>query len=209
VEPSTKRERFDRAFETLLHAFRGEAIPSDGANGTAVRLNVLPIQKPHPPLWIAVQRREALPFVARKGVNLALVPYATVADLKELKDEITEFRNALPKGPSAQVAVALHLYAGPAVDRARSALQRYLDQRLVTQSAFYQDKVRRDPRHASAETIEKSGFALFGPPTEVAERLDAFRNVGVDEILGIFDFGGMPVEDVASSVSELGRRFHG
>jgi alkanesulfonate monooxygenase SsuD/methylene tetrahydromethanopterin reductase-like flavin-dependent oxidoreductase (luciferase family) len=206
VDPATKRERFDAAFTTLLAAFSGQPVVETRSLGPRA-LNVLPVQKPHPPLWIAVQRREALPFVARRGMSVALVPYATVGSVDELADQIREFRSHLPGGAKVTVSVALHLYAGDRPDRARSALQRYLDSRLATQSAFYQDKVRRDPSHASAATIERTGFALFGSSDEVVGRMAAFRAAGVDEVLGIFDFGGLPVADVRASVEALGPKF--
>lgn len=204
VDPASKRERFDAALTSLLAGLRGEPVAPTSGPGGRRPLNVLPLQQPHPPLWIAVQRREALPYVARRGVNVALVPYATVASVGELAAEIAEFRSDLPEGVRATVSVALHLYAGPHPEMARAALQKYLDSRLATQSAFYQDKVRRDPSHASAATIEGTGFALFGTPSEVAARLDAFRSAGVDEVLGIFDFGGLAAPDVRRSVEALG-----
>ena len=204
VDPATKRERFDAALTTVLAALRGEPVAPSSGPGGRLPLNVLPVQRPNPPLWIAVQRREALPFVARRGANVALVPYATVASLEELASEIREFRSHLPDGTRATVSVALHLYAGTEPERARSALQRYLDSRLATQSAFYQDKVRRDPSHASAATIERTGFALLGHAQDVVARLEEFRAAGVDEVLGIFDFGGLPDRDVRASVKQLG-----
>jgi alkanesulfonate monooxygenase SsuD/methylene tetrahydromethanopterin reductase-like flavin-dependent oxidoreductase (luciferase family) len=205
VDPATKRERFDSALETVLAGFRGDAIVPSSTGPRP--LNVVPVQRPHPPIWIAVQRREALPFVARRGVSVALVPYATVGSVEELGSQIAEFRSHLPTGANVTVSVALHLYAGAHPERARSALQRYLDSRLATQSAFYQDKVRRDPSHASAATIEKTGFAVFGTPEDVANRLEPFRAAGVDEVLGIFDFGGLAEADVTGSVEALGPRF--
>jgi alkanesulfonate monooxygenase SsuD/methylene tetrahydromethanopterin reductase-like flavin-dependent oxidoreductase (luciferase family) len=207
VDPATKRERFDRNLETLITAFAGGEVRSETPGAVPVRLNVLPLQRPHPPLWIAVQRHEAIPFVARRGVSLALVPYATVGNIAELGNEVREFRRHLPSGRTAEVAVAVHLYAGDRRDRARAALQRYLDARLATQSVFYQEKVRRDPRHASAETIEENGFALFGSAREVTDRLAEYAAAGVDEILGIFDFGGLDVEEVERSVRTLGAAY--
>jgi alkanesulfonate monooxygenase SsuD/methylene tetrahydromethanopterin reductase-like flavin-dependent oxidoreductase (luciferase family) len=209
VDPATKRERFDAALEVVLAAMRGEPVaPSRDPPGKRP-INVLPIQQPHPPLTIAVQRREALSFVARRGASVALVPYATVAGIEELASEVQEFRSHLLEGVRASVSVALHLYAGPHPERARAALQRYLDSRLATQSSFYQDKVRRDPSHASAETIERTGFALFGSAQDVSARLRAFRDAGVDEVLGIFDFGGLSPGEVEGSVSALGPNFVG
>jgi len=207
VDPERKRELFDRALETMLAAFAGNEVRGDGPNAVSVRINVRPVQQPHPPLWVAVQRREAIPFVARRGASLALVPYATLSTTAELADEVREYRAHLAPGSKGEVAAALHLYAGPHPDRARHALQRYLDSRLATQSAFYQDKVRRDPAHANAATIEKSGWAVFGSARDVTEGLRAFGKTGVDEVLGIFDFGGLPVDEVERSVRSLGAEF--
>jgi alkanesulfonate monooxygenase SsuD/methylene tetrahydromethanopterin reductase-like flavin-dependent oxidoreductase (luciferase family) len=207
VDPSEKRERFDRALETMLTAFEGKEVRAEGPHAKPIRINVRPVQRPHPPLWIAVQRREAIPYVARRGASVALVPYATLSTLGELADEVREYRAHLPLGARGEVAAALHLYAGPHPERARHALQRYLDSRLATQSAFYQEKVRRDPAHANAATIEKSGWAIFGAPAEVAERLRSFASTGVDEVLGIFDFGGLPADEVGKSVRALGAAF--
>jgi alkanesulfonate monooxygenase SsuD/methylene tetrahydromethanopterin reductase-like flavin-dependent oxidoreductase (luciferase family) len=207
VDPSEKRELFDRRLETLLAALEGKEVRADGPNTVPVRINVRPVQRPHPPLWIAVQRREAIPYVARQGASVALVPYATLSTPADLADEVREYRTHLPPGTRGEVSAVLHLYAGPHPERARQALQRYLDSRLATQSAFYREKVRRDPGAASAETIEKSGWAIFGPAEEVAERLRAFSATGVDEVLGIFDFGGLPSDEVGRSVRALGAAF--
>jgi len=205
VDPATKRDRFDRAYATILAAFRGEpVVAGSGGEGKPTVLNVRPVQQPHPPIWIAVQRRDALEFVARRGVSVALIPYATMSGLSELAEQIRSFRSHVPAGAAARVAVAVHVYAGDRTDEARSALQRYLDSRRATQSTHYEQKVRADPSQASAASIEKAGFAAFGPASEVVRQLDAFRAAGVDEVLGIFDFGGLDEATVAASVRALG-----
>ncbi len=207
VDPAMKREAFDRGLETILAAFSGEPVSAGGPLAAPVRLNVRPVQAPHPPIWIAVQRREAIPFVARRGASIALVPYATLDSPEELGAEVREDRDHLPEGVHGEVAAALHLYAGPHPERARAAFQRYLDSRLASQSAFYQEKVKHAPHLARAEEVERSGWAIFGSPREVARRLETFRQLGVDEVLGIFDFGALASDDVAESVRGLGEAF--
>lgn len=203
IDPAGKREMFDHGLEVVLAAFAGKEIPSGGSGGP-VRLNVAPVQRPHPPLSIAVQRREAIPHVARKGASIALIPYATVRDLDELADEIREYRTHLPPGARGRVSVAVHVYAGERPDQARRALRRYLDSRLQTQSKFYAEKVRDHPAAATPEAIEETGFAAIGGADEVARKLSRFEEIGVDELLGIFDFGGLEPTDVGRSVSALG-----
>ncbi|HYA57498.1 MAG TPA: LLM class flavin-dependent oxidoreductase [Thermoplasmata archaeon] len=206
VNPESKRERFDASLSTLIAALKGQEVRT-APELPKVRINVRPVQAPHPPVWVAAQRREALPFIARKGFSVALIPYATVENLSELAEEVCEFRRALPAGATAQVTVALHVYAGTDGEGARRALQRYLDSRLSFQSVHYRAKVARDPRHARAAAIEEAGFALIGPAEEVARRLRPFSDAGVDEVAGIFDFGGLPPAEAQASVRRLGSAF--
>lgn len=205
LDPAGKREQFERHLEVMLAAFRGEEVRAEGPLATPVRINVRPVQRPHPPLRIAVQRRVVLPELAKRGWSIALIPYATVSGLPELAEEIREYRAALPTGVAGGVAVAVHLYAGPELAEARGALQRYLDARRATQSVNYLERVREDPRRAGAEEVERQGFALFGSPEEVAARTEEFARIGVDELLGIFDFGGLDPGLVRSSVGALAR----
>lgn len=204
IDPADKRARFDANLSTILAAFRGEEVRAPGGPGVPIRLNVRPRQSPHPPLVVAVQRREAIPFLARAGRSIALVPYATLPDLPELARVIRAYRQALPEGIPGNVAVVVHLYAGPQPERARKCLARYLDSRRQTQSTNYLERVAEDPRRADPDFLIEAGFALFGTAVEVGERLREYARAGVDEILGIFDFGGLPVEDVTHSVRALG-----
>jgi alkanesulfonate monooxygenase SsuD/methylene tetrahydromethanopterin reductase-like flavin-dependent oxidoreductase (luciferase family) len=204
VDPASKREAFDRTMASVLDAFAGREIRVNGEGTPAVRLNVLPVQRPHPPLWIAAQRREAIPFVARRGVSLALIPYATVADASELRAEIAEYRRHLPSGAPGEVLAAMHLYAGDRPERARSALRRYLEARIATGSPSYEEKAKHHPAGATPEALEASGWALFGGADGVARRVAELQALGVDEVAGIFDFGGLAPEEVAGSVRALG-----
>jgi len=209
VDPATKRDVFDAALATVLAAFSGRPVRAGGPATPPVRLNVLPVQQPHPPVWIAVQRREAIPHVARKGASVALIPYATIDSVDDLAAEIDDYRRALPPGSAGEVAVALHIYAGERVGLAREAFRRYVQSRLDTGSPFLERKAHDRPQHASPEALEQSGLALFGPAEEVARGMDRFARIGVDELLGIFDFGGLPPAEVASSVRSVGEAWGG
>ncbi len=204
VDPKSKRERFDAGLATILAAWRGEEVRSPVPGASAVRLNVQPVQRPHPPIWIAVQRKAAIPYVARAGASAALIPYATVGSLGELGEAIREYRRSGP-APHGEVAVAVHIYVGDRPALARTALQRYLDGRLATYSTFYRQKVNADPTAASARQIEETGLALLGSSEEVRRRLDEYEALGVDEILGILDFGGLPPPEVDASIRGYGR----
>ncbi len=203
VDPATKRERFDSALELMVSAFRGEPVRSS-ASAAPVRLNVRPIQSPHPPIWIAAQRREAVPYVARRRLNLALVPYATVPNLNELAGVIGDYRGASPPRFSGRVSAMLPVYAGPAPEEGRSAFQRFLDSRLATQSTFYREKVRSHPESATSAGLEAAGLAVLGSPEEARAGLARFAAAGVDEVLAVVDFGGLRPAAARATLEALG-----
>ena len=204
VVPAEKRERFDTALAFVRTALSGEPVRPGGTSAPPVTLNVLPVQRPHPPIWVAVQRREAIAHVAHQGLSIALIPYATIDRLEELGEEIRDYRRALPPGARGEVAAAVHLYVGKDAGLARAAFRRYVESRLATGSTFLQRKTQDRPEHASPEAIERSGLALFGTAEEIRPQLEGLARLGVDELLGIFDFGGLPWEVVAGSVRAAG-----
>lgn len=204
VLPAERRARFDAALPEVLAALRGEPIPVPGDPQLTVRLNVRPVQEPLPPLWVAVQSREALPFVARRGLSVGLIPYASVSSLEELARNISEYRAALPPGASScRVAAAMHTYVGDRPAAARAALQRYLDARLAHRSTHFQVRVREAAEAATVEGLEARGMVLFARPGEVVARVEALERAGVTDLLGIFDFGGLEPSLARSSL----RRF--
>lgn len=204
IDGTTKRERFDRGLETIRAAWDGAEVRVDRPGARPVRLNVRPVQTPHPPIWVAVQRREAIPHVAARGLSVALIPYATVKSVDELAQEIAEYRAALPTGARGEVAVAMHTFVGPDAHRARDSLQRYLDGRLATASTFYQQKVAADPHAAQASALEAAGFVLFGSAEEFRQRLLELEKIGVDELLAIVDFGDLPFRLSVETVRAMG-----
>jgi alkanesulfonate monooxygenase SsuD/methylene tetrahydromethanopterin reductase-like flavin-dependent oxidoreductase (luciferase family) len=72
VERATKREQWDEALGVVTRMMVEE--PFAGIDGRFVTMpprNVLPkpVQKPHPPLWVACSRRETIRLAAEKGVG--------------------------------------------------------------------------------------------------------------------------------------------
>jgi alkanesulfonate monooxygenase SsuD/methylene tetrahydromethanopterin reductase-like flavin-dependent oxidoreductase (luciferase family) len=203
IDAGRKREIFDASLSVVLAAMSGKFVRGPRATSQRVRINVRPVQRPHPPVWIAAQRAEAVPFVAARGFSVALVPYASAPDLPGLARVVRAFRRASPPGSNAQVGVAVHFGAGIDPRRGRTALQRYLDSRMTARGSFLRDATPVPPHPVSAERLEEQGFALFGSRGAIEAGLEPFRRMGVDEILGHFDFGGLRTIEVHGSVQKL------
>src|SRR6059036_400389 len=72
VDRETKRAQWDEALDVVTRMFVEE--PFAGVEGRWVTMpprNVVPkpVQKPHPPLWVACSRRETIRLAAEKGIG--------------------------------------------------------------------------------------------------------------------------------------------
>jgi alkanesulfonate monooxygenase SsuD/methylene tetrahydromethanopterin reductase-like flavin-dependent oxidoreductase (luciferase family) len=201
VSPASKREAFDEALALVRAAFSGEPIRAGGDR--AVRINVRSPQVPHPPLWVAAQRRESIPHVGRAGLGLSLLPYATFRDPSELGAAVRDYRAALPPGVVGHITAALPIYVGEDPDRANRALDRHLASRAAATEGYYEGAVRRAPSTLTSAAVGRAGFSLFGSSDEVGDALDEFDRLGVDEVLGMFDIGDLPVPDVVQSMRRV------
>jgi alkanesulfonate monooxygenase SsuD/methylene tetrahydromethanopterin reductase-like flavin-dependent oxidoreductase (luciferase family) len=202
IDPEQKRDRFDEALDIVLRAWRGERVSFEGTYHRVrdVQLNVRPMQWPHPPVWIAILRYEAAPFVARKGFPIMLVPYATTEHLDELRQATARFRQAyLEAGHPAErldLPVALHTYVTDSRDaaaaEAREAMDRYVRTRLYAKTRPY-------------ETLLEKNLIVTGSPEECLRTLRLYRDAGMTHLLAIVNYGGLPHKRVLRSMERLAK----
>jgi alkanesulfonate monooxygenase SsuD/methylene tetrahydromethanopterin reductase-like flavin-dependent oxidoreductase (luciferase family) len=79
IDPAEKRERFDESLEVLTKALSGERFSFHGKYLTVndVAINIMPLQTPTPPIYLATLRREGAYHIGSKGQKMMCVPYAS------------------------------------------------------------------------------------------------------------------------------------
>jgi alkanesulfonate monooxygenase SsuD/methylene tetrahydromethanopterin reductase-like flavin-dependent oxidoreductase (luciferase family) len=202
VDPDEKRERFDEALEILLRAWTGERFSYRGRFHTVsnVQLNVTPVQRPRPPVWVAVLRNEAAVLAGRRALPVMMIPYATTEDVAELAGAIRAFRQAFldagGRGEDATVPFGLHAYCAESLDDARAdareAMDRYVRTRLYA---------KRRP----FEVLLEKDLLAFGSPDDVARVVRRYADAGLTHFLAITNFGGLEQKRVLRSMEMLAR----
>ena len=202
VDPAEKRERFDEALEVLLRAWSGERFSYTGRfhRVSNVQLNVVPVQKPRPPIWIAVLRNEAAAEVGRRGYPVMMIPYAAAEQVSELAETVAAFRRAFVEAggrpEDATVPFGLHTYVSDSFARAtaeaRAAMDRYVRTRLYARQRPYQTLVERD-------------LIAFGSPEDVIRVARRYEAAGFTDYLAMMNFGGLEHARVLGSMERLAR----
>ncbi len=189
IDPAEKRERFDEALDLVLRLMRGERVRHQGrfSQLDGVALNVLPRQQPHPPVYVAILRREAAYHVGRNGWQIMSIPYASLDRFEQVADMLGEFRQGRAEaglGPSDDDAIfAFHCHVAESDEAARTnaadAFNLYVETRLYARRQTYDD-------------ILKSGLALFGSVETVADKLVRLHQWGIRHVALLMDFGLLP-----------------
>ena len=82
IEPKSKRELFESTLALMIRAWSGEPIATPGEGQESVTLQPLPVQQPHPPIWVAAFGPKALSQAGRLGLPYLASPLETFDELQ-------------------------------------------------------------------------------------------------------------------------------
>lgn len=202
IDPDEKRERFDEALEVVLRAWSGERFSYEGRFHRVkdVKLNVTPVQRPRPPVWIAILRNEAAAQVGKKGFAPMMIPYVTSERLEEFAETLAAFRTAYAEAghdpARARLPFGFHTYVTDSLEaataEARPAMERYVRTRLYARQRPY-------------ETLIDRHLIAFGSPDDVVRVARMYEACGYTDYLAIMNFGGLPHASVLRSMERLAK----
>ena len=182
-----------------------------------------PLQKPHPPLWMACGQPASFEEAGRKGIGALAFrsePEGLVSMVQMYRDAIN---GAQPVGlainnqvaafalglclPEDQEAIEV---ARPAVLwHSRAALRnRDLDWGQREIPDHYQYSTQRVKRtladSANLEQFVESGLYCIGSPDSAIQTIEKYVKAGVDQIMLLMQFGGIPHDKIMESIRLFG-----
>ncbi len=197
-----KREIADEALQVVLEAWKGEPVYFQGRyfSVDGAKLNVTPLQRPHPPVYFATLRPEGAYQIGRKGYSLLMIPYATVDNLDQLKPLIDQYRQGLQESgidpAERQVAITFHAHVAESYDEAcrnaEGALELYVKTRLYAKQRFL-------------DYLYANDIVLWGDPEHVAGIVKKVLAWGATEIVLLMDFGALDQRLVMKSLENFVR----
>lgn len=192
VDPQEKRSIFAKNLEVMRRAWNGEALDT-GNGGRSIRISPLPVQKPHPPIFVAAFGPLALKQAGRLGFPYLPSPMETKTRLLENYDT---------HGTACKVA-------GVSVPKERPIMRSVFVSNDPRDVARVQDRLARESanlarRDASEENpVDVSDWAIVGSPTylkdQVAEYIERFGMTRI--VITRLRIGGVPPESLRNSTS--------
>jgi alkanesulfonate monooxygenase SsuD/methylene tetrahydromethanopterin reductase-like flavin-dependent oxidoreductase (luciferase family) len=201
VDREESQGRFDEALEVIELAWKGEPFEYAGCfhRYPRIALNTLPLQRPAPPIAIAALSPATYARIGAQGYNLVAVPYI-LEDISALKDLLAGYTAHAKEGgrvgSGPRVTVAFHMHVAPtqaeAETRARPYITRYCETRAVGNSKTF-------------DLLMRQQLIAVGDPAHVAGILRQLASFGVDRVLCLMNFGGMPFRLVQDSLTLTAR----
>ncbi len=172
VPRKEKRDRFEVALKTILAAWRGDAVAWESADtedaaSTPVRLAPRPVQKPHPPIWVAAFGPKALAQAGRLGLPYLASP---LEPFSQLVENYSRHREALPDPAPASLAVPVMrtIFVSKNASELRRAREALTKQAAALGKASIAS-IRRVADH------DVDTWALTGEPNRVADEIHRYR----------------------------------
>jgi alkanesulfonate monooxygenase SsuD/methylene tetrahydromethanopterin reductase-like flavin-dependent oxidoreductase (luciferase family) len=221
IDPAERRAMSLEAIEQVADMLVMEPYP--GYQGRHVSLpprNIVPkpLQKPHPPLWLACSNRNTIRLAARLGVGALTFAFIDAAEARQWVDDYHETlaRECVPIGHAVNAQVAMltglscHADAEEARRRGLDGF-RFFQFALGHYYAYGQHRPGRTDlwRHYVAVRDELGtevlggGTGCIGTPVEVARTLEGLEAAGVDQTIFIQQTGRTRHEDICESLELL------
>lgn len=209
VDHATRARRFDECLDLTRHLLEGKQVDHEGEffSLAGARLSLLPVQRPHPPIWVAASNDAGVRRVARHGLPWLINPHATLSTLeqqvdlyqRELESNGFPSRSDLPLFREFGIARSRQ----EAVDRSRP----YLESKYAKYATWGLDEGMPEHESLSApfEVLARDRFVL-GDPDDCIEQLAQYNDrLGVSLVLARVQWPGLPHEDALDAIELIGR----
>lgn len=173
--------RFRENVDIVLHAWTDERLTYDGEFSQFNDIEVLPkpLQRPHPPVWVAATSPEAIAWAAAAGHAILMDPHSTHIEIGRKLASYHAQRTAARHAPASQSTPIARLIAvAPTDAEAREVARRGAQ---WTVSSY----VKR-PRTDGLDPIERyvDEVIIHGSPARVVDELLRLRaEIGLDYLL--------------------------
>jgi alkanesulfonate monooxygenase SsuD/methylene tetrahydromethanopterin reductase-like flavin-dependent oxidoreductase (luciferase family) len=196
-----KRDRFEAALDTILKAWRGDPIAPSVNDPTEergpVHLAPLPVQKPHPPVWVAGFGPKALDQAGRLGLPYLASPIET---FDRLVENYARHREALPE-KRRERPMAVPIMRTVFVSRRPERLAR-AQQALARQAAALARAPAPNLRLAAHAEVDD--WAIVGEPAAVADGIARYRDaLGMTHLIARVQIPGLDADDIVDSLEAL------
>ncbi len=219
------RARFEEGMAQVALLLSEENVTSQGRFHGFRNVTSLPrpIQRPHPPFWIAAfSTKESFEAAGRNGHGIMAIPSAGPV-MRELIGTYREAWRSAGHPGQGRVMLTHNVYCGDSdsdvVETAKQPFNRHLDALIAAARGWGEGVTSKDYpgyermleglRRNDFDAMRAKGLAWCGTPEQICDMIaTAYRDIpgGVDSVSAQVNFHDLPVEKAAASMRRFAER---
>ena len=212
VDYEESRPLFTESLEVIQKAWGDGPFSHEGKYYQFHDVDVVPkpLQKPHPPIRVAVESRDTFAMVGSSGFPIFIRHQMDIPELQDLLGQYQETRHRAGFGGPNDVILQIAAYVADTSEKARSEPEASTmrGRRLVLKSlsdAADEEAYERIKRISEAPYEDVLQRVAYGTPQEVVERIQHYKEeLGITGVsLDINPGGQIPYEKVVNSIRLL------
>ena len=227
IDPDDTKAMWDEGLKAIPQMWMNDMFSFEGKYFSMPPRNVLPkpLQKPHPPLWVAVSSPETAIQAAERGIGLLGISFGTPGQQKARLEEYRKIiRDCEPVGAfvNDQVNTLSWMYCHEDDEHGFQTASKlmmdfnYLSLHTVTPrqaypSASYSAGGAFETYHRAPSSMDEGpklqrNGAAVGNPEQIIKNIKAWEEVGIDRLMFFVAYGNrLPQHDVIRSMKAFAR----
>ena len=209
VPKGTRVKRFIEYLDLVKRLWSEESVSHEGETCRLhnVRMNIRPVQQPHPPIWIASNNDRATRRAARLGDSWFINPHSTIDTIRRQMALYREERDKHGLPFPTQLPIIKEVYC--AKDR-KSALELagpYLMGKYKDYAKWGQDDAMPEDESFDKDFDElMQGRFVLGSPEECYQQLEPYwKELGINHLIVRTHWAGMPAESALASINLISK----
>ena len=180
-----------------------------------------PVQKPHPPMWMACTNRDTIKIAASKGVGALAFSFVDPAEARnwaQIYYDIIKSDQCVPIGHTVNANLAMvsnfsvHPDRAEAIRRGQEGFEffSYAVNALVAHDVlpgrsnlfadFQKARGARDEELIAALRMTERNASGIGTPADIADHITAFQEAGVDQVIFLQQCGRNKHEHICEAL---------
>jgi alkanesulfonate monooxygenase SsuD/methylene tetrahydromethanopterin reductase-like flavin-dependent oxidoreductase (luciferase family) len=230
IDPADTRGMWEEALDVVVGAWTNDVFEWSGRYFRVPprRVHPKPLQRPHPPLWVASTSPDSHALAGRKG--LGLLSFTIGVPPEELAGRIQLYRDGLKEAKPAgkfvnsRAATFTMVHCAETNEEARRTAAEsvlwYLRKstELIGSLATWQAERERelgnyayaqslrdlDMSYLTFDLLDDMGAVIVGDPQRCVERVRLYRDAGCDQLLCLMNPYRIPPDKVMRSIELFG-----
>ena len=226
VDYDRTRQEVREALEIIVKAWTEEVLEFDGKLMKIPPRRVVPkpIQKPHPPMWMACVAPESYAMAGDRGLGVLSFNFnweQVQASMEMHRKAIATRSDLIPKVANDQFAAVTVCHVcenkedeAIGLDGARwffTNVAKLFEPLMVKNKLYSYEYLRnvfamdQDPSKATDEQLKNHEMVVVGDPDYVNRKLERFEKAGVSQIIFFKQAGRIPHQNIMKSLRLIGK----